>query len=164
MSSSCCVLQANLTRDATYQLNGATLGPRDILQVLPVPPLDHPAPSLVIALLCLLCSPVVSSLPSCQRGRLKLAPPNKDVFVKETVLPQQQVEQGLGLGTGYAFFNRSTLSMTRFVKLRDYPEGSTSPPPVLVLHGRRVSNHPHPLCHIEHHTLALQPAMAWWLQ
>lgn len=37
--------QASLTRDATYHLAGATLGPRDILQVPPPPPppLEHPA-------------------------------------------------------------------------------------------------------------------------
>ena len=47
-----------------------------------------------------------------------------------------QVEQGLGLGSGFPFFNRCTGSATRFLKLRDVPETSRSPPPVLVLHAR----------------------------
>ena len=47
-----------------------------------------------------------------------------------------QVEQGLGVGTGFPFFNRCTGSATRFLKLRDMPETSRSPPPVLVLHAR----------------------------
>lgn len=46
------------------------------------------------------------------------------------------MEQGLGLGTNFAMFNRATLSATRFIKLRGVPEGSSSPPPTLVLHGR----------------------------
>ena len=47
-----------------------------------------------------------------------------------------QVEQGLGLGSGFPFFNRCTGSATRFIKLRNMPETSRSPPPVLVLHAR----------------------------
>ncbi len=47
-----------------------------------------------------------------------------------------QVEQGLGVGSGKPFFNRHTVSMTRFLKLRDPPVSSTSPPPILVLHAR----------------------------
>ena len=34
------------------------------------------------------------------------------------------------------FFNRSTGSATRFIKLRDVPEESRSPPLTLVLHAR----------------------------
>ena len=46
------------------------------------------------------------------------------------------MEQGLGLGSGMPFFNRSTGSVTRFIKLRDVPEASRSPPLTLVLHAR----------------------------
>ncbi len=46
------------------------------------------------------------------------------------------MEQGLGLGSGTPFFNRSTGSATRFIKLRDVPEASRSPPLTLVLHAR----------------------------
>lgn len=47
-----------------------------------------------------------------------------------------QVEQGLGLGSGSPLFNRHVASLTRFIKLRDPPAGSSSPPPVLVTHAR----------------------------
>jgi len=46
------------------------------------------------------------------------------------------VEQGLGLGSGFPFFNRITASATRFIKLRNVPETSKSPPLTLVLHAR----------------------------
>lgn len=46
------------------------------------------------------------------------------------------MEQGLGIGSGAPFFNRATAALTRFVKLRDPPPGSASPPPTLVLHTR----------------------------
>jgi hypothetical protein len=49
-----------------------------------------------------------------------------------------QVDQGLGLGTHNAFFNKHTLSVTRFLRLRDPAFGSSAPPWVLVLHGRCV--------------------------
>jgi hypothetical protein len=48
------------------------------------------------------------------------------------------VDQGLGVGTHNAFFNKHTLSVTRFLKLRDPASGSGAPPWVLVLHGRCV--------------------------
>lgn len=47
-----------------------------------------------------------------------------------------QVEQGVGVGSGKPFFNRHTVSSTRFIKLRDPPPSSSSPPLLLVLHGR----------------------------
>ena len=46
------------------------------------------------------------------------------------------MEQGLGLGSGFPFFNRSTASATRFIKLRAVPEASRSPPLTLVVHAR----------------------------
>jgi len=47
-----------------------------------------------------------------------------------------QVDQGLGIGTGFPLFNRATASLTRFLQLREPPRGSRKPPPVLVAHGR----------------------------
>ena len=52
------------------------------------------------------------------------------------VVASDQVEQGLGIGSGAPFFNRATAAMTRFVKLRDPPPGSSAPAPTLVLHTR----------------------------
>lgn len=46
------------------------------------------------------------------------------------------MEQGLGLGSGMPFFNRCTGSATRFIKLRNAPETSRSPPLTLVVHAR----------------------------
>ncbi len=46
------------------------------------------------------------------------------------------MDQGLGVGTHHAFFNRHTLSATRFCKLRDPAAGSAAPPWVLVVHAR----------------------------
>ena len=54
-----------------------------------------------------------------------------------------QVDQGLGVGTHNAFFNKHTLSVTRFLKLRDPAPGSSAPPWVLVLHGRCACLRPH---------------------
>ena len=48
----------------------------------------------------------------------------------------EQVEQGLGLGSGSPLFNRHVVSLTRFIKLRSPPPSSSSPPPVLVTHAR----------------------------
>lgn len=42
----------------------------------------------------------------------------------------------MGIGSGMPFFNRHTASLTRFRQLAPIPEGSSAPPPVLVLHGR----------------------------
>ncbi|TYH93676.1 hypothetical protein ES332_A13G270100v1 [Gossypium tomentosum] len=47
-----------------------------------------------------------------------------------------QVDQGLGIGTKFPFFNRHQLTITRFLQLKQVEEGAgKSPPPVLVLHG-----------------------------
>lgn len=48
-----------------------------------------------------------------------------------------QVDQGLGIGTQFPFFNRHQLTLTRFIQLMSVEEGAGKPPPpVLVLHGR----------------------------
>ncbi|KAL7116878.1 hypothetical protein ACP275_03G033800 [Erythranthe tilingii] len=47
-----------------------------------------------------------------------------------------QVDQGLGIGSKFAFFNRHKISTTRFFPLMKVEEGKgKAPPPVLVLHG-----------------------------
>ncbi|KAL4323724.1 hypothetical protein GQ457_11G019550 [Hibiscus cannabinus] len=47
-----------------------------------------------------------------------------------------QVDQGLGIGSKFPFFNRHQLTITRFLQLKQVEEGAgKSPPPVLVLHG-----------------------------
>ncbi|XP_027341151.1 protein TOC75-3, chloroplastic-like isoform X1 [Abrus precatorius] len=47
-----------------------------------------------------------------------------------------QVDQGLGIGSRFPFFNRHQLTVTRFVQLMSVEEGAGKPPPpVLVLHG-----------------------------
>lgn len=47
-----------------------------------------------------------------------------------------QVDQGLGVGSKFPFFNRHQLTLTRFVQLKQVEEGANKPPPpVLVLHG-----------------------------
>ncbi|XP_020223611.1 protein TOC75-3, chloroplastic [Cajanus cajan] len=47
-----------------------------------------------------------------------------------------QVDQGLGIGTQFPFFNRHQLTLTRFLQLMPVEEGAGKPPPpVLVLHG-----------------------------
>lgn len=47
-----------------------------------------------------------------------------------------QVDQGLGIGSKFPFFNRHQLTLTRFFQLKEVEEGAGNPPPpVLVLHG-----------------------------
>ncbi|KAG2673374.1 hypothetical protein I3843_13G076500 [Carya illinoinensis] len=47
-----------------------------------------------------------------------------------------QVDQGLGIGSKFPFFNRHQLTLTRFFQLKEVEEGAGEPPPpVLVLHG-----------------------------
>ncbi|URE42214.1 Surface antigen [Musa troglodytarum] len=47
-----------------------------------------------------------------------------------------QLDQGLGIGSNFPFFNRHQLTLTRFIPLRKVEEGNgKSPPPVLVAHG-----------------------------
>ncbi|KAJ8478850.1 hypothetical protein OPV22_022577 [Ensete ventricosum] len=47
-----------------------------------------------------------------------------------------QLDQGLGIGSNFPFFNRHQLTLTRFLPLMKVEEGiGKSPPPVLVLHG-----------------------------
>lgn len=47
-----------------------------------------------------------------------------------------QVDQGLGIGSKFPFFNRHQLTVTRFLQLKNVEEGAGKPPPpVLVLHG-----------------------------
>ncbi|CAL0332496.1 unnamed protein product [Lupinus luteus] len=60
-------------------------------------------------------------------------------FVNGAVVGERnvfQVDQGLGLGSQFPFFNRHQLTLTRFLQLMKVEEGAgKSPPPVLVLHG-----------------------------
>ncbi|XP_059626577.1 protein TOC75-3, chloroplastic-like isoform X2 [Cornus florida] len=47
-----------------------------------------------------------------------------------------QLDQGLGIGSKFPFFNRHQLTLTRFIQLKEVEEGAGKPPPpVLVLHG-----------------------------
>jgi outer membrane protein assembly factor BamA len=47
-----------------------------------------------------------------------------------------QVDQGLGIGSKFPFFNRHQLTLTRFIQLKEVEEGAGKPPPpVLVLNG-----------------------------
>ncbi|KAA8543841.1 hypothetical protein F0562_021982 [Nyssa sinensis] len=47
-----------------------------------------------------------------------------------------QLDQGLGIGSKFPFFNRHQLTMTRFIQLKQVEEAAGKPPPpVLVLHG-----------------------------
>ncbi|KAG0479867.1 hypothetical protein HPP92_010489 [Vanilla planifolia] len=47
-----------------------------------------------------------------------------------------QLDQGLGIGSNFPFFNRHQLTVTRFIQLKGVEEGiGKPPPPVLVLHG-----------------------------
>ncbi|KAK6159051.1 hypothetical protein DH2020_006365 [Rehmannia glutinosa] len=47
-----------------------------------------------------------------------------------------QLDQGLGIGSKFPFFNRHQLTVTRFLQLKNVEEGAGKPPPpVLVLHG-----------------------------
>ncbi|GFZ19853.1 translocon at the outer envelope membrane of chloroplasts 75-III [Actinidia rufa] len=46
-----------------------------------------------------------------------------------------QLDQGLGIGSKFPFFNRHQLTLTRFIQLKKVEEGAGKPPPpVLVLH------------------------------
>ncbi|KAJ6801158.1 protein TOC75-3, chloroplastic-like [Iris pallida] len=60
-------------------------------------------------------------------------------FVNGTVIGERnvfQLDQGLGIGSKFPFFNRHQLSLTRFIPLKQVEEGAGKPPPpVLVLHG-----------------------------
>lgn len=47
-----------------------------------------------------------------------------------------QLDQGLGVGSNFPFFNRHQLTCTGFIQLKQVEEGAGKPPPpVLVLHG-----------------------------
>ncbi|PON68823.1 Chloroplast envelope protein translocase, IAP [Trema orientale] len=60
-------------------------------------------------------------------------------FVNGAIVGQRnvfQVDQGLGIGSNFPFFNRHQLTLTRFFQLKQVEEGAGKPPPpVLVLHG-----------------------------
>ncbi|XP_074592013.1 protein TOC75-3, chloroplastic-like [Curcuma longa] len=60
-------------------------------------------------------------------------------FLNGTIVGERdvfQLDQGLGIGSNFPFFNRHQLTLTRFVQLKQVEEGTgKSPPPVLVLHG-----------------------------
>ncbi|KAG6535271.1 protein TOC75-3, chloroplastic-like [Zingiber officinale] len=60
-------------------------------------------------------------------------------FINGAVVGQRdvfQLDQGLGIGSNYPFFNRHQLSSTRFIQLRSVEEGAGKlPPPILVMHG-----------------------------
>ncbi|XP_028757137.1 LOW QUALITY PROTEIN: protein TOC75-3, chloroplastic-like [Neltuma alba] len=59
-------------------------------------------------------------------------------FVNGTIVGDRnvfQVDQGLGIGSNFPFFNRHQLTVTRFIQLMSVEEGAgKAPPPVLVLH------------------------------
>lgn len=51
-------------------------------------------------------------------------------------LLKSQLDQGLGIGSKFPFFNRHQLTMTKFIQLKEVEEAAGKPPPpVLVLHG-----------------------------
>ncbi|KAF3454663.1 hypothetical protein FNV43_RR05111 [Rhamnella rubrinervis] len=60
-------------------------------------------------------------------------------FVNGAIVGQRnvfQVDQGLGIGSKFPFFNRHQLTLTQFFQLKKVEEGAGKPPPpVLVLHG-----------------------------
>ncbi|KAI0518671.1 hypothetical protein KFK09_006107 [Dendrobium nobile] len=60
-------------------------------------------------------------------------------YVNGTVVGERnvfQLDQGLGIGSNFPFFNRHQLTITRFIQLKQVEEGAGKPPPpVLVLHG-----------------------------
>ncbi|KAL6519605.1 putative translocon at the outer envelope membrane of chloroplasts 75-III [Orobanche minor] len=60
-------------------------------------------------------------------------------FVNGAIVGQRnvfQLDQGLGVGKKFPFFNRHQLTLTRFFQLKQVEEGAGKPPPpVLVLHG-----------------------------
>ncbi|XAR60640.1 hypothetical protein NMG60_11034095 [Bertholletia excelsa] len=60
-------------------------------------------------------------------------------FVNGTIVGERnvfQLDQGLGIGSKFPFFNRHQLTVTQFIQLKQVEEGAGKPPPpVLVLHG-----------------------------
>ncbi|KAH0906808.1 hypothetical protein HID58_038635 [Brassica napus] len=64
---------------------------------------------------------------------------DKTKFVNGAIVGDRtvfQVDQGLGIGNKFPFFNRHQLSLTKFIQLKRVEQGSRKPqPPVLVLHG-----------------------------
>ncbi|KAI8016082.1 hypothetical protein LOK49_LG05G01330 [Camellia lanceoleosa] len=60
-------------------------------------------------------------------------------FVNGAIIGERnvfQLDQGLGIGSKFPFFNRHQLTLTRFIQLKQVEEGAGKPPPpVLVLHG-----------------------------
>ncbi|KAF8395151.1 hypothetical protein HHK36_019092 [Tetracentron sinense] len=60
-------------------------------------------------------------------------------FVNGAVVGERdvfQLDQGLGIGSKFPFFNRHQLTLTRFIQLKEVEEGAGKPPPpVLVFHG-----------------------------
>nr|DAD26480.1 TPA_asm: hypothetical protein HUJ06_027948 [Nelumbo nucifera] len=60
-------------------------------------------------------------------------------FVNGAIVGQRnvfQLDQGLGIGSKFPFFNRHQLTVTQFIQLKQVEEGAGKPPPpVLVLHG-----------------------------
>ncbi|KAL5991821.1 hypothetical protein ACLOJK_012732 [Asimina triloba] len=60
-------------------------------------------------------------------------------FVNGTIVGERnvfQLDQGLGIGSSFPFFNRHQLTLTRFIPVATVEEGAGKPPPpVLVLHG-----------------------------
>ncbi|KAL6967576.1 putative translocon at the outer envelope membrane of chloroplasts 75-III [Sarracenia purpurea var. burkii] len=60
-------------------------------------------------------------------------------FVNGAIIGERnvfQLDQGLGIGSKFPFFNRHQLTVTRFIQLKQVEEGAGKPPPpVLVLHG-----------------------------
>ena len=65
---------------------------------------------------------------------------NNTKFVNGAVVGERnvfQVDQRLGIGSKFSFFNRRhQLTLTRFIQLQQVEEGAGKPPPpVLVLHG-----------------------------
>ncbi|KAL4281113.1 hypothetical protein GQ457_03G044720 [Hibiscus cannabinus] len=99
-------IQANITRDNTKFINGGIVGERNVFQVSPY--------LYTVNLLSELGS--LSCLIQFNIGN--------------------EVEQGLGIGSKFPFFNRHQLTLTRFLQLKQVEEGADKPPPpVLVLHG-----------------------------
>jgi len=57
-------------------------------------------------------------------------------FLDGCVPHEFQLDQGLGIGSNFPFFNRHQLTLTRFIQLKQVEEGAgKQPPPILVLHG-----------------------------
>ncbi|GBG61930.1 hypothetical protein CBR_g26093 [Chara braunii] len=47
-----------------------------------------------------------------------------------------QLDQGVGIGSRFPFFNRHQMTITRFIQLKEVEPNSNELPPVAVLHGR----------------------------